>query len=130
MTDLDILRQQAATILQVIENEQQTRAIAEQTRAEVKQLQLETERMANLQSSHRGRLLAIPELNRRGFRFTWQEEGKVGQECSRISRQQFKDEPGSVEHQREWHGVMCNTYLPPVLDEWINQHGHRYTRLK
>lgn len=140
MTELELIERAGSemaragqAISDLAKETKKTRELVEQHHAEhqadIRRLELETERQAILQATMRGRFLAIPELERQGFRFAWEERGKVGQECSRISRLQFKDEPGGSRG-REWQGVMCNTYLPAVLDEWIKQHGHRYTRVK
>lgn len=94
--------------------------------AKIEQVEQKVDDVSELQEKHWGRFVAIPWLSRRGWKFDRKIEPIIGKQVSKISREQFEDEPSL--HIREWNAVECSTYLPEALEAWIAQWGEKYPR--
>ena len=79
-------------------------------------------------TSYRGRLFAIPELRRRGWKFPDNLHGTVGQQMSAVSRK-HGDKP--EEHRKIFEGFRTSMYLPEMFPIWEREIGiPRYSQYR
>ncbi len=107
--------------------------------AEAKQLAIDASRRADsaynlaetsleLQVTRNGRLRAIPELSRRGWKFDEKNFGTVGGELTRISLKQLGDDPRLPENQCQWRNDTVHTYIEQAFTIWEKECSHKYPR--
>lgn len=80
-----------------------------------------------LQVTRNGRLRAIPELSRRGWKIDEANFGNVGGELTRISLR-IGDDPRAPENQCQWRNDLVHTYIEQAFTLWEKECGPKYPR--
>jgi hypothetical protein len=80
-----------------------------------------------LQTKFRGRLIAVAELGRRGWKLPASAWNKIGMEMRSISLR-IGDDPSRFK--RPWNGLEVNTYREEIFDLWEKECGPGYQQYR